>query len=177
MPVTSVPDKTHVVFKTTCHSCRIMIFKNRYIYKYICLKQNLMYLGFLKLYSSRNFNLLIIAFRVTRDNFCTCIFCSFLNSRVFITIYPVITCVIKYINLFGTCFKTMFYNPFNQQWIGICCKIRNHIPTNIRFNQYFLSFLHKCPHSSQFLYSKVEHCIRIATHYGDHIIFWRERCR
>src|SRR5450759_4396167 len=71
MPVTSVPNKTHSVFKTACHSSRIMIFQDRYINKNISLKQKLMYFGFLKFYSTRYFNLLVIAFRVSRNHFRT----------------------------------------------------------------------------------------------------------
>ena len=96
-------------------------------------------------------------------------FGSLFDSAVFITFPPVIASMIEHNHLLCTGIETLLNNFRYQFRIGISCQFGHFIPTDIRFDNHFLSGFDKFPHTSEFSDCFPEHFCRFTTHYGDQI--------
>ena len=143
MPNTTVPHISHKIFHWNGQPCAAMTLQDRHIDKNIWTKYEFVFFCFCETFSIWYWDFLIIAFGMSRCNFPAGFFDCRFDPAVFVTPLPIIACMIKHIHFARTCIAALTNNFRYQFWICISRTFRADIPSDIRFDDNLLPFLHK----------------------------------
>ena len=98
------------------------------------------------------------SFEIPED--CTACF----DAAVIIAAGPVITGMVKYLYLGCTCILTHLDESHQEVGVGVSCKFRSAIPTDIGLDYYFVTFLNETADTAQLLHCCFKHGGRLAVH-------------
>ena len=118
-----------------------MVFQDGNIDPGICFDQRLVYLGLFQRYTAGNGYFFKIFLVVTRHDDTARFLYGGSYTACFIAFLPVVARMVEYCHFFGPCFETFLYEGFYQFRIRVTGQFRRTIPSDIGFDNDFLSFL------------------------------------
>ena len=139
MEKAAVPDDTHMVFHGDSQVGASVILQDRDVNPYITIQDGFMYFRLLHLLSLWQINGFVVRFQVGRHNFGSGFFRGRFDTTVFVALLPIVAGMVEYGDLFGSGGKTLFDDFRDQFRIRVSCQFGYFIPTDIRFDNHFLS--------------------------------------